>query len=210
MDLRDGSLAPAPGTVEGHAPHRPVKLPPIIRHHGARRCGCGARAARGRRAGSDREADRGTHSDGVRADLEDYRSIFDVNVFGTLQLTQAAIPAMKDKGGSIVFVNSMVVRKGGSLQTGYAASKGAVDTLTIGLAQELAAEGIRVNAIRAGVIVTDIHASGGEPGRVERIKSKIPMQRGGTAEEVARAILWLLSDEASYTTGAFLDVSGGR
>jgi len=86
----------------------------------------------------------------------------------------------------------------------------AVDSLTIGLAREVAAEGIRVNAVRPGVIYTDIHASGGEPGRVERVKSAVPMQRGGEAGEVARAILWLLSDESSYCTGTFVDVSGGR
>ncbi len=87
---------------------------------------------------------------------------------------------------------------------------GAIDTFTIGLAREVAAEGIRVNAVRPGVIYTDIHASGGEANRVDRVKSSVPMQRGGEAEEVARAVLWLLSDEASYTTGAILDVSGGR
>jgi NAD(P)-dependent dehydrogenase (short-subunit alcohol dehydrogenase family) len=92
----------------------------------------------------------------------------------------------------------------------YAASKGAIDTLTIGLAREVAEEGIRVNAVRPGVIRTDIHASGGEPGRVDRVKSAVPMRRGGEPEEVARAVLWLLSDEASYTTGGFIDVSGGR
>ena len=92
----------------------------------------------------------------------------------------------------------------------YAASKGAIDSMTIGLAREVAAEGIRVNAVRPGVIYTDIHASGGEPGRVDRVKSAVPMQRGGTAEEVGRAILWLLSEEASYSTGTFIDVSGGR
>jgi NAD(P)-dependent dehydrogenase (short-subunit alcohol dehydrogenase family) len=92
----------------------------------------------------------------------------------------------------------------------YAASKGAVDTFTIGLAQEVAAEGIRVNAVRAGFIYTDIHASGGEPNRVDRVKAFVPMKRGGTAEEVARAVLWLLSDEASFTTGAFIDVTGGK
>lgn len=92
----------------------------------------------------------------------------------------------------------------------YAASKAAVDTLTVGLAQEVAQEGVRVNAIRAGIIYTEIHASGGEPGRVDRLKSTVPMRRGGTADEVARAILWLLSDEASFTTGSFVDVSGGR
>ena len=92
----------------------------------------------------------------------------------------------------------------------YAASKAAIDTLTIGLSQEVAAEGIRVNAVRPGVIYTDIHGSGGEPGRVDRVKAFVPMKRGGQPEEVAQAILWLLSDEASYITGAILDVSGGR
>ena len=89
-------------------------------------------------------------------------------------------------------------------------SKGAIDTLTIGLAKELAGEGIRVNAVRPGLIHTDMHASGGEPGRIERLQSSVPMQRGGQPEEVARAIFWLLSDEASYTTGTFIDVAGGR
>jgi len=92
----------------------------------------------------------------------------------------------------------------------YAASKGAIDSMTIGLSKEVADEGIRVNAVRPGVIYTEIHASGGEPGRVDRVKSAVPMKRGGTPEEVARAILWLASDEASYTTGAFINVSGGR
>jgi NAD(P)-dependent dehydrogenase (short-subunit alcohol dehydrogenase family) len=91
----------------------------------------------------------------------------------------------------------------------YAASKGALDTLTVGLAREVAQDGIRVNAVRPGFIYTELHASGGEPGRVERVKARVPLQRGGTAEEVARAIIWLLSEEASYTTGAFLDVMGG-
>jgi NAD(P)-dependent dehydrogenase (short-subunit alcohol dehydrogenase family) len=92
----------------------------------------------------------------------------------------------------------------------YAASKGAIDAFTVGLGKEVAAEGIRVNAVRPGLIYTDIHESGGDPGRVDRIKSAVPMQRGGTADEVAKAILWLLSDEASYVSGAVLDVSGGR
>ena len=92
----------------------------------------------------------------------------------------------------------------------YAASKGAVDTLTIGLAREVAEEGIRVNAVRPGFIYTEMHASGGEPDRVERVKAFVPMKRGGQAEEVAHAILWLLSDEASYMTGALVDVTGGR
>jgi NAD(P)-dependent dehydrogenase (short-subunit alcohol dehydrogenase family) len=92
----------------------------------------------------------------------------------------------------------------------YAASKGAIDTLTIGLANEVAAEGIRVNAVRPAFIYTDIHASGGEPGRVDRVSAAVPMRRGGSPEEVARAILWLLSDEASYSTGTFIDISGGK
>ncbi|WP_313286560.1 SDR family oxidoreductase, partial [Stutzerimonas kunmingensis] len=92
----------------------------------------------------------------------------------------------------------------------YAAAKGAIDSITVGLAREVAGEGIRVNAVRPGVIHTEIHASGGEPDRIERVKASVPMGRGGQAEEVAEAILWLASERASYTTGALLDVSGGR
>ena len=92
----------------------------------------------------------------------------------------------------------------------YAASKGALDTLTIGLAKEVADEGIRVNGVRPAYIYTDMHASGGEPGRVDRVKDSVPMKRGGTADEVANAILWLLSKEASFTTGTFIDVTGGK
>jgi NAD(P)-dependent dehydrogenase (short-subunit alcohol dehydrogenase family) len=92
----------------------------------------------------------------------------------------------------------------------YAASKGAIDTMTIGLAREVAEEGIRVNAVRPGFIYTEMHASGGEPGRVDRVKEQVPLKRGGSPDEVARAILWLLSAEASYTTGAFIDVTGGK
>jgi NAD(P)-dependent dehydrogenase (short-subunit alcohol dehydrogenase family) len=115
------------------------------------------------------------------------------------------------RGGAIVNVSSMASRIGSPGEyVDYAASKGAVDTLTIGLAQEVAQEGIRVNAVRPGIIYTDIHASGGEPGRVDRVKAFVPMRRGGQPDEVARAILWLLSDEASYSTGTFIDISGGR
>jgi len=115
------------------------------------------------------------------------------------------------QGGAIVNISSRASVLGSPNEyVDYAASKAAVDTLTVGLAQEVAQEGIRVNAIRAGIIYTDIHASGGEPGRVDRLKATVPMRRGGTADEVARAILWLLSEDASFTTGAFLDVSGGR
>jgi NAD(P)-dependent dehydrogenase (short-subunit alcohol dehydrogenase family) len=92
----------------------------------------------------------------------------------------------------------------------YAASKGALDTMTLGLAREVAGEGIRVNSVRPGFVYTDIHASGGEPGRVDRVKGSIPMLRGGEPDEVARAILWLLSEEASFVTGTFLDVAGGK
>lgn len=137
------------------------------------------------------------------------------NVTGTLLCAREAIRRMSTArgghGGAIVNVSSMASRLGSPGEyVDYAASKGAVDTLTIGLAQEVAQEGIRVNAVRPGIIYTDIHASGGEPGRVERVKAFVPLRRGGQPEEVARAILWLLSDEASYSTGTFIDVSGGR
>jgi NAD(P)-dependent dehydrogenase (short-subunit alcohol dehydrogenase family) len=137
------------------------------------------------------------------------------NVIGSFLCAREAVRRMSTKlggaGGAIVNVSSMAARLGSPGEyVDYAASKGAIDSMTIGLAREVAAEGIRVNAVRPGVIYTDIHASGGEPGRVDRVRSAVPMQRGGTADEVARAILWLLSDDASYSTGAFIDVSGGR
>ncbi len=114
-------------------------------------------------------------------------------------------------GGAIVNVSSGASRLGSAGEyVDYAASKGAVDTLTIGLSQEVATEGIRVNAVRPGFIYTDIHALGGEPGRVDRVKAAVPMQRGGHPIEVAQAILWLLSDEASYATGTFIDLAGGK
>ena len=114
-------------------------------------------------------------------------------------------------GGAIVNVSSRAAQLGAPGEyVDYAASKAALDALTIGLAREVAAEGIRVNGVRAGIIYTEIHADGGEPGRVDRLGPTLPMRRGGDAIEVARAILWLLSDEASYTTGAILDVTGGR
>jgi NAD(P)-dependent dehydrogenase (short-subunit alcohol dehydrogenase family) len=114
-------------------------------------------------------------------------------------------------GGAIVNLSSMAARLGAPGEyIDYAASKGAIDAMTVGLAKEVAAEGIRVNAVRPGVIDTEIHASGGEPDRIERVKGSVPMQRGGQAIEVAQAILWLLSDQASYTTGSFIDVAGGR
>jgi NAD(P)-dependent dehydrogenase (short-subunit alcohol dehydrogenase family) len=141
--------------------------------------------------------------------------ILSTNVVGAFICAREAVKRMSTKhggsGGAIVNLSSRASVLGSPGEyVDYAASKAAVDTLTIGLSQEVAAEGIRVNAIRAGIIYTEIHASGGEAGRVDRMKAFVPMKRGGTAEEVAKAILWLLSDEASYTTGSFLDVSGGR
>jgi NAD(P)-dependent dehydrogenase (short-subunit alcohol dehydrogenase family) len=141
--------------------------------------------------------------------------VFATNVTGAFICAREAVKRMSTKhggrGGAIVNVSSAASRIGGAEEyVDYAASKGAIDTLTLGLAKEVATEGIRVNAVRPGVIRTEIHASGGEPGRVDRVKTSVPMQRGGEADEVAKAILWLLSDEASYTTGAFIDVSGGR
>lgn len=141
--------------------------------------------------------------------------VFATNVFGPFACARQAIQRLSTRhggsGGAIVNVSSRAAVLGSPGEyVDYAASKGALDTLTIGLAQEVAAEGIRVNAVRAGIIATDIHASGGEPNRVERVKEMLPMKRGGTAAEVAAAILWLLSDEASFTTGTFIDVSGGK
>ena len=141
--------------------------------------------------------------------------VIGTNILGPFLCAREAVRRMSTRhggsGGAIVNVSSMASRLGAPDEyVDYAASKGAIDTFTIGLAKEVAGEGIRVNAVRPGLIYTDLHASGGEPGRVERLKSAVPMQRGGAAEEVATAILWLLSDEASFTTGAFIDVSGGR
>ncbi len=141
--------------------------------------------------------------------------VFATNVTGAFLCAREAVRRMSTRrggaGGAIVNVSSAASRLGSPGEyVDYAASKGAIDAMTIGLAQEVAAEGIRVNAVRPAFIYTDIHASGGEPGRVDRVKASVPMKRGGQPEEVARAILWLLSDEASYSTGAFIDVSGGR
>ena len=144
-----------------------------------------------------------------------FERVFATNITGSFLCAREAVKRMSTrhggKGGGIVNVSSMASRLGSPGEyVDYAASKGAIDSLTIGLAREVAEEGIRVNAVRPGVIYTDIHASGGEAGRVERVKAAVPMKRGGKPEEVAHAILWLLSDEASYSTGAFIDVSGGR
>jgi NAD(P)-dependent dehydrogenase (short-subunit alcohol dehydrogenase family) len=141
--------------------------------------------------------------------------VFGVNVIGPFLCSREAVRRMSTKrrgvGGAIVNVSSAASRIGSAGEyVDYAASKGALETMTLGLAREVAEEGIRVNAVRAGHIYTSIHASGGEPGRVDRLKDTIPMKRGGDPSEVARAILWLLSDEASYVTGTFLDVTGGR
>ncbi|HKI65290.1 MAG TPA: SDR family oxidoreductase [Burkholderiales bacterium] len=141
--------------------------------------------------------------------------VFAVNVIGAFLCAREAVRRMSTRrggaGGGIVNVSSLAARLGSPDEyVDYAASKGALDTLTVGLAKEVAAEGIRVNAVRPGLIYTEIHASGGEPGRVDRLKDAVPMKRGGRPEEVARAILWLLSDEASYSSGTFIDVAGGR
>jgi NAD(P)-dependent dehydrogenase (short-subunit alcohol dehydrogenase family) len=141
--------------------------------------------------------------------------IFTTNIVGPFLCAREAVRRMSTRyagtGGAIVNVSSGAARLGAPGEyVDYAASKGAIDTFTIGLAKEVALEGIRVNAVRPGVIYTGMHASGGEPQRVDRVKTTVPMQRGGQADEVAHAILWLLSDEASYITGACLDVTGGR
>lgn len=137
------------------------------------------------------------------------------NVTGSFLCAREAIRRMSTRhggsGGGIVNLGSAAARLGAPNEyVDYAASKGAIDSFTIGLAKEVATEGIRVNVIRPGLIYTDIHASGGEPGRIARLQNMVPMQRGGTADEVAQTILWLLSDDSSYVTGAVLDVSGGR
>ena len=148
-------------------------------------------------------------------EAERFERVFATNITGAFLCAREAVRRMSTRhggrGGAIVNVSSMASRLGSPGEyVDYAASKGAIDSLTIGLAREVADEGIRVNAVRPGVIYTEIHASGGEPGRVERVKAAVPMKRGGHPDEVARAILWLASAEASYSTGTFIDVSGGR
>jgi NAD(P)-dependent dehydrogenase (short-subunit alcohol dehydrogenase family) len=140
--------------------------------------------------------------------------IFAVNVVGAFLCAREAVRRMSTahggRGGAIVNVSSAAARLGSPNEyVDYAAAKGAIDTMTIGLSKEVGGEGIRVNAVRPGLIHTDIHASGGDPGRVERLRAGVPLGRGGDADEVARAIVWLLTD-ASYSTGAILDVTGGR
>jgi NAD(P)-dependent dehydrogenase (short-subunit alcohol dehydrogenase family) len=143
------------------------------------------------------------------------RRMFDTNVLGSFVCAREAVLRMSTRhggrGGSIVNVSSAASRLGSPGQyVDYAASKGAMDTFTLGLAKEVAAEGIRVNAVRPGIIDTEIHASGGEPDRAQLLGAQVPMQRPGSADEVAQAIVWLLGPQASYTTGTLLDVSGGR
>lgn len=141
--------------------------------------------------------------------------MFATNVIGTMLCSREAVRRMSVRhggaGGAIVNVSSGAARWGSPGEyVDYAATKGAVDTFTVGLASEVAEEKIRVNAVRPGFIYTGLHAKGGEPGRVDRVKGMVPMRRGGQPEEVAAAILWLLSEEASYVSGTILDVSGGR
>jgi len=137
------------------------------------------------------------------------------NVLGSMVCAREAVLRMSTRhggsGGAIVNLSSVAATLGSPGQyVDYAASKGAIDSFTVGLAREVAAEGVRVNAVRPGIIDTEIHASGGQPDRAQRLAHQVPLQRPGTAQEVANAIVWLLSDAASYTTGAILDVSGGR
>ena len=144
-----------------------------------------------------------------------WRRMFDINVLGSMLCAREAVLQMSTKhggqGGSIVNLSSAAARLGAAGQyLDYAAAKGAIDSLTLGLAKEVAGEGIRVNAIRPGLIDTEIHASGGLPNRVKDLEHLVPAKRGGTAMEVAQAIVWLLSDEASYTTMSLIDVYGAR
>jgi len=148
-------------------------------------------------------------------DAARWTRVLGANVIGSFLCAREAIKRMSNQhggqGGSIINLSSIAARLGAPGEyIDYAAAKGAIDSMTVGLAREVAGEGIRVNAVRPGVIDTEIHASGGEPDRIERVKASVPMGRGGQAEEVAEAILWLASERASYTTGALLDVSGGR
>jgi len=148
-------------------------------------------------------------------DMQRLRRMFDINVLGSFLCARQAVLRMSTRhggaGGAIVNLSSAAARLGGAGQyVDYAAAKGAIDTFTRGLAREVATEGIRVNAVRPGIIETEIHASGGQPNRARNMAPSVPMQRAGSALEVANSIVWLLSAEASYTTGAILDVSGGR
>lgn len=146
---------------------------------------------------------------------ERLQRVLATNVIGAFLCAREAVRRMSTRhggpGGAIVNVSSAAARLGSPNEyVDYAASKGALDTMTVGLSKEVAPEGIRVNGVRPGTIYTDMHASGGEPGRVDRLKSAIPLRRGGTVEEVAGAVMWLFSDEAGYTSGSFIEVSGGN
>lgn len=146
---------------------------------------------------------------------ERIRRIFAVNAIAPMLCSQEAIRRMAlsngGGGGNIVNISSTAVKQGGPFNyVDYAASKGALEVFTLGLAKELAADGIRVNAVRPGMVYTEIHASGGDAHRVDKVKDTIPMKRGGNPDEIAQAALWLLSEEASYCTGSILDVSGGK
>ncbi|WP_326429958.1 SDR family oxidoreductase [Stutzerimonas frequens] len=148
-------------------------------------------------------------------DAARWTRVLGANVIGSFLCAREAIRRMSTRhggqGGAIVNLSSVAARLGAPGEyIDYAAAKGAIDSMTLGLAKEVASEGIRVNAVRPGVIHTEIHAAGGEPDRVERVKASVPMGRGGQAEEIAEAILWLASEKASYTSGALLDVAGGR
>jgi NAD(P)-dependent dehydrogenase (short-subunit alcohol dehydrogenase family) len=148
-------------------------------------------------------------------DVERLQRMFNTNILGSFVCAREAVKRMSTlyggTGGSIVNVSSAAARVGSPGQyVDYAASKGAIDTFTLGLAKEVALEGIRVNAVRPGTIDTDIHASGGQPDRARQVAPQVPMQRPGTALEVAQAIVWLMGSDASYTTGTLLDVAGGR
>ena len=147
--------------------------------------------------------------------LQRLQRMFEINVFGSFLCAREAVKRMSTRyggaGGAIVNVSSAAARLGSPGQyVDYAAAKGAIDTFTLGLAKEVAAEGIRVNAVRPGIIETEIHASGGLPHRARDVAAQVPMLRAGSAEEVAESIVWLLSEQASYTTGALLDIAGGR
>jgi NAD(P)-dependent dehydrogenase (short-subunit alcohol dehydrogenase family) len=151
----------------------------------------------------------------LEMDADRLNRIFSVNITGTILCTREAARRMAlsrgGKGGCIINLSSIAARTGAPNEyTDYAASKGAIDSFTLGIAKELAPEGIRVNAIRPGFIYTDIHGDGGEAGRVDRIKDSLPMKRGGRAEEVAEAILWLAGEKSSYVAGSFLEMSGAR
>jgi NAD(P)-dependent dehydrogenase (short-subunit alcohol dehydrogenase family) len=154
-------------------------------------------------------------SDLVDMSPERWQRILETNVIGSFLCAREAIKRMSTRhggnGGSIVNLSSRAADLGAPHEyVDYAAAKGAIDAMTIGLAKEVGDQGIRVNAVKPGLIYTDIHADGGEAGRVDRLKSGVPMQRGGFPAEVAEAILWLLSDASGYTSGSFIDVSGGR